>query len=399
MNVDREARQFRLLTAHCVLWSLAVSLAAGFVGAYLLSLGFSIPVTVSLYAAMLAVRFAMRAIMLPVVRRLGMQRAMLVGSIVSGMQFLPLIHADRALGIIAWILVVSAGECIYWPICHAANAVSGGNGRRGRQLAGRQMLTSVTSLVAPLAGGMLLTHLGPAMEFGTATVLCLASTAPLFWMGSIELGHVPTMRQSLRMADRVGLRAFAADGWMCAGTCIAWPIILFSSMGSSYGALGWAGSAASMAGSLAGLGCGVAIDRGHRTLLSRYVTIALLAGIMLRAVSTWAPWAAFAANAMGAAVGGLYCPMLLSVIYDRAKLSGSAYQFHLAAEAGWDAGAILGCLTTAAVAWSGVPPTLAILPSAAGLLVINRCIRAGSTMAANRRIVAPLEHEGLAQAA
>ena len=68
----------------------------------------------------------------------------------------------------------------------------------------------------------------------------------------------------------------------------------------------------------------------------------------------------------------------MSVVYDRAKRSGSAYVFHLSAEAGWDAGAIVGCLATAAVAWTGAPATLAILPSALGILLIHRCVQAES---------------------
>ena len=42
MTSGREGQQFRLLTVHYIMWSLAMSLASGFVGAYLLHLGFSI---------------------------------------------------------------------------------------------------------------------------------------------------------------------------------------------------------------------------------------------------------------------------------------------------------------------------------------------------------------------
>jgi hypothetical protein len=119
----------------------------------------------------------------------------------------------------------------------------------------------------------------------------------------------------------------------------------------------------------------MAIDRGYRHRLSHLVTIALLAGVALRAAAGWAPWTAFLANATGAAVGGMYYPVLMSMMYDRAKRSGSAYQFHLAAEAGWDTGAILGCLAAAAMVWSGLPLTLGVLPSALGILVIHDCVR------------------------
>jgi predicted MFS family arabinose efflux permease len=336
----------------------------------------------------------MRALMLPVIRRLGMHKAMLLGTVIAAFQFLPLIRANELPWLALWILIISAGECIYWPICHAANAVcGGGGGRRGRQIAFRQVASTFIAVVAPVAGGIVLTRIGPAAEFGVATAVCLLSTAPLLWLGDIDLGGIPTLRRSWSVADPVGLCAFAADGWMCAGIGFAWPMILFTTLGSSYDVLGWVSGAAGVAGALAGLAGGFAIDRGHRRRLSRGVTVALLLGVMLRVASGWVPWAAFAANTVGAAVGGVYYPVLMSVVYDRAKRSGSAYQFHLSTEAGWDAGAILGCLATAAVAWSGVPVTLAVLPAALGVMVLHRCVRAESCAAA-RVAVATVRRDG-----
>lgn len=375
MHTDREGRQFRLLMLHCVLWSAAMSLASGFAGAYLLHIGFDIPETVSLYAVLLVIRFAMRSVMLPLVRRLGVRGAMVLGTVIAAFQFLPLIHADSLPWLCAWILIVSAGECLYWPICHAAVAVCGGHGRRGRQIAFRQMATTAISVLGPVVGGILLSRVGALAEFGTATAVCLLSAAPLLWIGAIDLGSIPTIRRSLKVADPLGMYAFAADGWMNGGLGVAWPLILFSLLGSSYDMLGWASSAAAVAGALAGLGCGLAIDRGYRPVLSRIVMVCLIAGVALRAASAWAPGTAFVANMVGSAAGGLYYPVLMSVVYDRAKRSGSAYQFHLAAEAGWDIGAIMGCLTTAAIAWSGIPLALSILPAALGVVALNRCVR------------------------
>jgi MFS transporter, DHA1 family, inner membrane transport protein len=378
MTSGREARQFYLLSVHYIIWSLAMSLASGFVGAYLLRLGFSIAATISMYALLLTARFSMRAFVLPIVRRLGMRKAMLLGASIAACQFLPLIHADQPLWLCAWVVIVSVGECLYWPICHAANAVSGGRGRRGRQIALRQTANTVISVIAPIVGGTVLTQAGPAAEFGLATIFCVLSMTPLLWIGNIDLGTIPTLRQSWKIADAVGLCAFAADGWMCAGLAFAWPIILFSTLGSSYDALGHASSAAGVASALTGLACGTAIDRGYRRKLSHGVMAGLLAGVALRVAAGWVPWMAIAANALGAAVSGAYYPVLMSVVYDRAKRSGSAYVFHLSAEAGWDAGAVAGCLATAAVAWSGVPATLAILPSMLGILLIHRCVQAES---------------------
>ncbi|HEX2942596.1 MAG TPA: hypothetical protein VHO91_16210 [Rhodopila sp.] len=377
MTSDRDGRQFRLLTIHYVLWSLGMSLACGFVDAYILRLGFGIPATLCLHASLLLLRFSIRAVVLPLIRRLGMRQAMLLGAAIAALQFLPLIRASQPAWLAAWIGIVSLGECIYWPIYHAANAVCGGaDGRRGRQLALRQMASTATSIIGPVVGGLMLTRLGPAAEFGTASALTLASITPLFWMGPINLGRVPTMRESIRAADRVGMLAFAADGWISAGLGIAWPMILFTSLNSSYDALGWAGSAAAVAGALAGLGCGVAIDKGYRHRMARLITLGLLLGIAIRVASAWAPWAALLANVLAAAVGGLYVPTLMSVIYDRAKRSGSAYQFHLSAEAGWDTGCILGCIASAAVACTGIATTFSVVPAILGVVLLHRCIRA-----------------------
>ena len=264
MTSDREGRQFRLLTLHCVLWSLAMSLASGFVGAYLLHLEFGIATTITMYAALLGIRFGLRAIMLPIVRYLGMNKSLLLGTFVVAFQFAPLIRADEPLWLCVWILVVSAGECIYWPIFHAANAMCGGGGRRGRPIAFRQMATTAISVVGPVAGGTLLTRMGPGAEFRHRDLFCACSRR-CRCCGSVRStsGASESMRQSVTGADPVGLCAFAADGWMCAGTGIAWSLLLFTTLGSSYDTLGWASSAAAMAGALAGLAVGAAIDRGH----------------------------------------------------------------------------------------------------------------------------------------
>src|ERR1700761_3308088 len=267
--IDRNGRQFNLMMIHCILWGLATSVAGAFVGAYLLQLGFSFAVTILLYAAVLGARFCMRLVTLPIVRRIGVRRAMLVGPGIAACQFLALVHADRLPWLFAWILIVSVGESIYWPICHAANAVIGGNGRRGRQLAMRQMANTAVTVVGPIVGGLLLSQCGPWAEFGIASVVNILSVVPLLWLGGLELGSVPRIRRSLEGADPVGLCAFAGDGWMGAGIYLAWPLILFSSLGSSYDLLGWAIGAGAVVGALAGLVGGRGIDLGHRRALSR----------------------------------------------------------------------------------------------------------------------------------
>jgi MFS family permease len=367
--------QFRLLTLHFGFFQLSVALAGGFVGAYLMKLGFSLPVALIAYAALLTTRFGLRFLALGVVHRLGYRGAIMIGAALNAMQFFPLMRADEPVWLVAWLLLVSLAESLYWPVYHSAAAVTGGGASRGRELGIRTALGSLIGVVGPLVGGILLERLGPAVDFGIASALCLLSVVPLALMKGILAGPIPSMRNSMRGIDRSGIAAFAADGWMASGLALAWPMVLFTSLGSQFEAFGVANAAAGLVGAVAGLTCGRAIDRGQRDRYLVLVSCALALGFALRACASWSPIAATIANASGAAVMGLYVPVLMSVIYDRAKQSGAAYRFHFAAEAGWDAGAASGCVAAATVAWATMIPSLAVLPAAFGVWAMYRCVR------------------------
>ena len=367
--------QFRLLTLHFGLYQLSVSMAGGFAGAYLLKLGFSLPQTLVAYAAILAVRFMLRFLSLALVRRIGFRAAIVLGACVVAAQFLPLAHADRPAGLIAWLLAVALGESLYWPVYHAAVAVTGADAGRGRELGLRTAIGAAVGVAGPLIGGFLLEHFGASADFGLATLITLASTLPVLVMHRIAAGEVPRLADSLTGVDRGAVLAFAADGWMSAGLMLAWPLVLFVSLDQRYGMFGFANAAAGLMGAVTGWVAGHSIDRGRRDRSLVIVSWALFAGFVVRASSSWYPPAATIANMTGAAILGVYMPVLMSVIYDRAKLSGAAYRFHFAAEAGWDTGAVLGCLSCAAAAWFSDVPSLATAPGAAGIWVIYRCVR------------------------
>lgn len=367
--------QFRLLTVHYGLYHLSTALAGGFVGAYLLKLGFSFPAALLAYAALLITRFALRFVALAAVRRLGYRRAIVAGTIIGALQALPLMRAEEPFWLVVWLLAVSLAESLYWPIYHSAAAVTGGGASRGRELGIRTAVGASVGILGPLVGGILLERFGPGVGFGLAAIFSLFSALPLVAMRGIAAGPIPSARDSLQALDRAGIAAFAADGWMASGLALAWPMIFFITLGSHYEAFGMANAVAGLVGAVAGLVCGRAIDRGARDRYLVLVSCALAAAFVLRAFASWSPLAATIANASGAAVMGLYVPVLMSVIYDRAKQSGAAYRFHLAAEAGWDVGAALGCFAAAGIAWATAVPSLAVLPAGLGVGAIYLCVR------------------------
>jgi MFS family permease len=367
--------QFRLLTLHYAFFQLSVALAGGFVGAYLLQLGFSLPAALVAYAGLLTTRFALRFVSLAVVRRMGYRSAITLGAALSALQFLPLMRADEPIWLVAWLLVVSIAESLYWPVYHSAAAVIGGGARRGRELGLRTAVGAVVGVVGPLLGGVLLSRFGAEVDFGIAAFFFLLSTLPILSLSRIPAGPVPSLRESVQGIDRTGIATFAADGWMASGLALTWPMVLFVALGSHYEVFGISNAIAGLVGAVTGILCGRAIDRGDRDRYVIVVCLALVVGFALRACASWSPTAATVANASGAAVAGLYVPLLMSVIYDRAKQTGAAYRFHFAAEAGWDMGAVAGCLSAAAVAWLTAIPSLAVLPAALGVGAIFVSVR------------------------
>jgi MFS family permease len=167
---------------------------------------------------------------------------------------------------------------------------------------------------------------------------------------------------------------FAADGWLTSGYCSAWSLVLFSSLGSDYESFGWAAAAAALVSAAVSLACGRALDRGGRHRYLRLASAATVASLLFRAFSLGSAPLSVLANMTGAVVTALYNPVVMSVVYARAKASGKPYGFQLALEAAWDAGFVGGCLTSAAVAVCSPFPSLCVLPSVLGVIVVHLCI-------------------------
>jgi hypothetical protein len=235
-------------------------------------------------------------------------------------------------------------------------------------------LSGLVAIIAPLAGGTILTRFGPGADFAIAAAILLLSAIPVMRMDRISAGPIPTFRNSFEGADRVGIAAFAADGWIASGLSVAWPMILFTTLGSQYDSYALSSSIAGLLGCAAGLICGRGIDRGSRTTYLPAACVALTAVFMLRIAVSVAPGMAQLANAAGAAAIGLYIPVIMSAIYERSKGTGAAYKFHIAAEAGWDLGAMAGCFAAALVSIVVGSSSLCLLPSWVGVVAIYICV-------------------------
>lgn len=367
---------FRLLLAHHAAYQTATALASGFAGAFVLSKGYGLPAALLVYAAALFARLCLRMTALPLVRMIGYRKSIAVAALVSCVQFPILAHADSLPWLFAWIMAVAAGQALYWPLHHAAMSVLGSGGARGREVAVRQAVLLCTGVTGPLIGGFMLQEFAPWADFALAGVAMLLGVIPLLMLPDFDAGPVPTARSAARLVDLLAAGVFAADGWLCAATAYAWPMVLFLSLGSRFGSLGIVGGLSALAGAAAGIVWGRVADRGHRGPGLLPVMAVATANVVLRAASGGSPWVATAASVVAAVTSGLYSPLIMRAIYDRAHRSGAPFSFQVGIEAAWDIGSILGCLACAAVAeMLPLSQAICILPAVIGPIAVYVLLR------------------------
>jgi hypothetical protein len=333
---------------------------------FLLRSGVPIPAALIAQAAIVAVRFALRPLLLPFAKRWGLKPPLVAGTLGLSVQYPVLAEVDGVGGLLVLLVAVtSVAELVYHTSYNAYFAALGDVEHRGQQIGAREAMMMVASIVAPLLGSWALIAVGPRWMFAGVALVQTLALVPL-----IGTPNVPAKREApgaLRAA-RLAAVIIAADGWFDACFILVWQIALFVSLGESIAAYGGAMALAGLVGAACGLLLGRHIDAGfgRRAVLVAYGVGAAV--LLLRAASLEHPWLAVTAHALGGLFWPLLGPTLGVVIYNLAKASPCPFRFSMATEGGWDAGCFSACLiaaTLVAADVSLVAPILLALPALA----------------------------------
>jgi MFS family permease len=355
------------LNLHYAIEMLALSGGGMFFLVFMVKVGVPVPVAFLTQAAILAGRFALRPLILPLAIRHGLKPLLIVGTFGVAAIF-PLLAQVHGVGPELWavIAVTSIADIFYWPSYHAYFAAVGDAEHRGHQVSLREAANAGIGVVGPIAAGWSLATAGPAWTFWAIALIQAASVIPLVGAPNVTVAkHAPG---SFRYA-RLGVALFLADGWLGAAFYFFWQVALFVSVGSSYRAYGGAMALAALLGGVGSLLLGRHIDAsgGRRAVLIAY---GLAVGLLVcRALSLGSPWLAVAANAPGTLVAALYIPTVMAAVYNAAKASPCPFRFHMMSEGAWDIGGGAGCLAGAAVTASGHSLAWAILLGAPSAIV------------------------------
>jgi MFS transporter, DHA1 family, inner membrane transport protein len=356
---------------HSGIQALAQGAGGIFFLVFLLQAGVSVPAALCALAGIIAGRFVLRPAILPLGRRFGLKPLLIAGTLGVALQY-PLLAAVDGVGTMLYVLciVAAVGEIFYWPSYHAYFSMVGDAEHRGHQLGAREALTAIVNIVAPLIGAWALVTLGPTWMFAGAGLVQAAAALPL--IGAPNIAVKPKVEGSVRAAW-YGAALMAVDGWFDAFLIFVWQIALFLALRESIPAYGGAMALAGLVGAVFGLWLGRHIDAGHGRRAVVIAGLAAVALVLLRAFSLDSVWLAVTANALGALFWPLLIPVLGTALYNMGKAAPCPLRFQIVTETGWDLGACLGCLITAALYAWGAPLSgviLLALPGAAALVLL-----------------------------
>ena len=362
------SRTVNLLNLHYAIHSIALSGGASFFAVYLLKAGVSLSGVLVSLALILAGRFVVRPIIVPIAVKTSMRALVIAGTVLTALQY-PLLAEVHGLGpaLVALCIVAALGDTLYWSTYHAYFAALGNHEHRGSEVGAREAVAALVGIVSPLLTGWSLIAFGPLVAFGATSALLLLAAVPLFFTPEVRVAaHAPGAFR----AAIPGMKIFFADGWIAAGYYFLWQIVLFLSLGESFMAFGGALALAALVGAVAGLFLGRLIDAGGGERAVVYAIGTLIVTTLLRAAAPGHAALAVVANALGALVVCLYIPTVMTAVYNQAKRSPCTLRFHVATEGAWDVGGAAGLLLSAALAAWGVPLSVALLLPLVGAVVL-----------------------------
>jgi DHA1 family inner membrane transport protein len=97
------------------------------------------------------------------------------------------------------------------------------------------------------------------------------------------------------------------------------------------------------------------IDKGHARRAAWISTVVCIAVVALKASAGDSATLVVTATLVANAFGGLYLPTLMTGVYNDAKTSNCAFQYHFALDAVWDIGGILACGAALVLLIAGAP--------------------------------------------
>lgn len=164
--------------------ALALSLIAVFIPIYLFKdLGYSVERIVSFYTLFFLVFALFSPLSAKLVSRIGFKHSMYISTFLSIFGFVILNILKIYSSILTFFsvpLILGIASSLYWISFHIDLAKYTKKKYRGEQIAGWQLLASITALIGPTVSGLILSYFSFSILFIIGSIILIISTIPLF---------------------------------------------------------------------------------------------------------------------------------------------------------------------------------------------------------------------------
>ncbi len=367
-------RPFNLIYVHAALQAIAMHAGEAFVFVYLLKAGISAPVVLVCIGAMFGSRLLFRKLVLPLVKRVGLRSALVIGIVIEASTYIILSQVSEVgPALYAYLTLWAFSSSLYWTTYHAYVALLGDNASRGSQVSLMTFISIAMGIIAPLAMGLLLVWFSPLIAFGTVAIVMASAAIPILLAPALDISPDAIVPQQ---TARHAVILMFSDGIRSGSFHFTWLIALFITLGSNFVAFGGAIAFAGMVGAIAALFLGRSIDLGNGMSAAQIGFVALIIAVFAKSLGYQAPWSAIAASAVAAVATPLYETVFTARMYTLARQSPCPLRYHIIAEGGWDLGTAISCFAAASILALDfgyhLPLALALVGCAIGYSAIAR---------------------------
>ncbi len=344
-------RRFNLIYVHAALQAFAMHGGEAFAFVYLLKAGIPVPIVFVSIGALFGSRLLFRMGVLPIVKRIGLRNALIIGVLAEGTTY-PMLSQVTGTGplLIAYLTIWAMSSSLYWTTYHAYVVLIGDGEHRGAQVSIMEFIGTFIGIIAPVTTGLLLTWFDPLVAFSVVGLAMICSAIPIMLLPNLKVAPDADMPGQTRRLARM---VMFTDGLRAGAFHFTWLIVLFITLGSNYVAYGGAMALAGLAGAAASLFLGRSIDlgKGRRAAQIGFAVVAV--AVLARAFGYPYTWSAVLANAAAAIAMPIYATAFGSRVYALAQHSPCALRFHIVAEGGWDLGTATACFISAGLFYMG----------------------------------------------
>lgn len=249
----------------------------------------------------------------------------------------------------------------FWPAFHFFFARAGSHERRGREVSGLMMVSSLSALAGPLIGGTVIALFGFNALFALVLLMSMAMALPFLFVREERVAYRVEFGREIKLAFSRPLRktslAFAARGIEDHANMILWPLFLFSAS-LSFFSIGAVTFVTTLVILLSTFGIGLFADKTNKYALL-YIGIAVIALAWLMRVFVRAPSQAFAVNVLYALGITSVAVPFSSFFYDSvAKEGENPYQMIILREIAMNSAKAVFALAAAALLFFNPHPAV-----------------------------------------